>query len=267
MSRLRIARPPVSLIGGGLSTSRRLTAHVAVTAASTATRVVRGHSQLIVTGSHASGVSRYTAKTGYRSAMAWNSSTGAPWSTGMWGRAPTATLDVALQDRTSFTDRHLYEHPLGPGDAVEDHTTAGRASVAHPVAVAEHRHQVPPPCDVGHPERHSHQRAGAPPRHLERHPASGKQAERKGPPPEPGVPLRRLVATSARVHLAGALIADRPAGHRCHLPASTHRTARDDAQRYAASDDAVDSDRPADEPTGHRFDDQRETAVAVARRP
>ena len=70
--------------------------------------MVRGHSQLIVTGSHASGVSRYTAKTGYRSEMAWNSSSGAPSGTGMWGRA-----DRSAGGRgTSGPDLHLGGDPL-----------------------------------------------------------------------------------------------------------------------------------------------------------
>ena len=87
---------------------------------------------------------------------------------------PTSRRDlyVSLDDRRSQLDRDLLQGG-GPGSPTpKRHLTLGGAHVAYPIALAEHRDQVPLAVDVRHAQREASQLPALAAGHLERDPAA-----------------------------------------------------------------------------------------------
>ena len=94
-------------------------------------------------------------------------------------------LDVAGEHRGPLVDRYLDEVRRAPAAAAQHDVAAGHAHVAGPGALAEHRHGVPAPVDVGQAEREGTQPAGDAPGHLEGGPAAWAEPARDDPRPAP----------------------------------------------------------------------------------
>ena len=115
-------------------------------------------------------------------------------------------LQVALEDRGALFDGDLGEPDRGGVAMVEGAVALGGADVAHPVAVAEHRDEVPVVLPVSHAQRDAHRRTSLAARDLEGDPAAGWQAETEHGRPEPGVPLRGGIAAAVGVHVPEPLV-------------------------------------------------------------
>src|SRR5665647_122076 len=108
--------------------------------------------------------------------------------------------DVPPDHRRPLLHRHLDErdrtHPAPP----QGRATSRGTNVPDPVALAEHRDDVPLAPDVRHAEREPGDRSGTSTAYLERDPAPRQKAEAQRHVPEPRVPSGRRVAAPAHVH-------------------------------------------------------------------
>jgi hypothetical protein len=108
--------------------------------------------------------------------------------------------DIPPDHRRPLIHWHLEE-----SDRTRPASPQGRAPlrgthVPDPIALAEHRDDVPLAPDVRHAEREPSDRSGTSTAHLERDPAPRQKAEAKRHIPEPRVPSGRRVAAPAHVH-------------------------------------------------------------------
>ncbi len=127
-----------------------------------------------------------------------------------WGRnvrAPARHLvHIAAKDgRTTFGwDLHQRDRP---GATTPQHDLPiGGPDVLHPVALAQHRDQVPPTLDVSHAERVRGQPTRHPSWDLQIDPPLRQQSSSKHPRPVACVPPGGVVAASRRVHVPSVLV-------------------------------------------------------------
>src|SRR5665647_2472663 len=109
-------------------------------------------------------------------------------------------LDVPPDHRRPLLHRHLDEPDRTRPASPQGGETSRDTHVPDPVALAEHRNDVPLALAVRHAEGEPSDRPGTSTAHLERDPAPWQKAEAQHQVPEPRVPSGRRVAAPAHVH-------------------------------------------------------------------